>query len=186
MNDQRPLAKGEAKDREMKERDANRDPLSGAPGSHPIGTGIGAAAGGIAAGAAVGTAAGPVGTLVGAAIGAVAGGLAGKGLAEAIDPTAEDAYWRENYMSRPYYDAAHNYDDYGPAYRYGWNAFGSEAYRGRRFEDVEPELSSRWGDARGESRLSWDRAKHAARDAWERVGNAAERAAPGDADRDGR
>jgi len=43
--------------------DANRDPLTGAPGSHPVGTGIGAAAGGVAAGAAAGTlAAGPVGT----------------------------------------------------------------------------------------------------------------------------
>ena len=26
--------------------DANRDPLTGAPGSHPVGTGLGAAAGG--------------------------------------------------------------------------------------------------------------------------------------------
>ena len=31
--------------------DANRDPITGTPGSHPVGTGIGAAAGGIAAGA---------------------------------------------------------------------------------------------------------------------------------------
>ena len=55
--------------------DANRDPLTGTPGSHPVGTGIGAAAGGVAAGAAAGTlAAGPVGTVVGAAIGAVDGG----------------------------------------------------------------------------------------------------------------
>ena len=66
---------------------ANRDPLTGAPGAHPIGTGVGAAAGGIAAGAAVGSVAGPVGTAVGAAVGAVAGGLAGKGVAENIDPT---------------------------------------------------------------------------------------------------
>jgi len=32
-------------------RDANRDPISGAPGAHPVGTGLGAAAGGAAAGA---------------------------------------------------------------------------------------------------------------------------------------
>lgn len=66
---------------------ANRDPISGAPGAHPVGTGLGAAAGGVAAGAAVGAIAGPVGMAVGAGVGAVAGGLAGKGVAEAVDPT---------------------------------------------------------------------------------------------------
>ncbi|MEP7261778.1 MAG: hypothetical protein ABI669_11275, partial [Usitatibacter sp.] len=80
----------------------NKDPITGAPGAHPIGTGIGAAAGGMAAGAAVGTVAGPVGTVIGAAVGAVVGGLAGKGVAEKIDPTLEEAYWRENYVNRPY------------------------------------------------------------------------------------
>jgi phage tail tape-measure protein len=99
--------------------DANRDPITGAPGSHPVGTGLGAAAGGIAAGAAVGTVAGPVGTLVGAVAGAVIGGLAGKGIAESIDPTVEEAYWRENYASRPYVASGATFDDYGPAYRYG-------------------------------------------------------------------
>ena len=34
--------------------DANRDPLTGAPGAHPVGTGIGAFVGGAAAGAATG------------------------------------------------------------------------------------------------------------------------------------
>src|SRR5206468_7106097 len=57
---------------------ANRDPLTGAPGAHPIGTAAGAVAGGVATGAAVGSVAGPVGTAVGAAVGAVVGGLAGK------------------------------------------------------------------------------------------------------------
>ena len=65
----------------------NRDPITGTPGAHPVGTGVGAVAGGVAAGAAAGTVAGPVGTVVGAAVGAVAGGLAGKGVAEQVDPT---------------------------------------------------------------------------------------------------
>lgn len=68
----------------------NRDPISGALGAHPIGTGVGAAAGGVAAGAAIGSVAGPVGTAVGAAAGAIVGGLAGKGVAESIDPTVDD------------------------------------------------------------------------------------------------
>jgi phage tail tape-measure protein len=66
----------------------NLDPITGAPGAHPVGVGLGAAAGGIAAGAAAGTvAAGPVGTVVGAAVGAIAGGLGGKAVAEHFDPT---------------------------------------------------------------------------------------------------
>lgn len=69
------------------QQDANRDPITGEPRSHPIGTGVGAAAGGAAAGAATGTVAGPVGTGVGAAVGAVVGGLAGKATAEKFNPT---------------------------------------------------------------------------------------------------
>jgi uncharacterized protein (TIGR02271 family) len=69
-------------------RSTNRDPLTGAPGSHPVGTAVGATAGGVAAGAAAGSVAGPVGTAVGAVVGAVAGGAAGKGVAEEVDPTA--------------------------------------------------------------------------------------------------
>jgi ElaB/YqjD/DUF883 family membrane-anchored ribosome-binding protein len=70
--------------------ETNPDPITGAPGAHPVGVGLGAAAGGIAAGAAAGTfAAGPIGTVVGAAIGAVVGGLAGKGAAESMNPTQE-------------------------------------------------------------------------------------------------
>ena len=75
----------------------NRDPITGAPGAHPVGTGIGAIAGGAAVGAAIGTVAGPLGTGIGMAAGAIAGGLAGNGIAEKIDPTAEDAYWRTSY-----------------------------------------------------------------------------------------
>jgi hypothetical protein len=167
-----------------KNPDANRDPITGAPGSHPVGTGVGAALGGVAAGAAAGTVAGPVGTLVGAAIGAVAGGLAGKGVAEKIDPTVEDGYWRENYEDRPYIVEGASYDDYGPAYRYGVDSFGS--YPGRSFDDVEADLSRDWGTRRGTSSLEWDHARSASRDAWQRLSDRVERATPGDADRDGK
>src|SRR5688500_19605378 len=92
--------------------DANRDPITGAPGAHPVGTGVGAAGGG-AAGAAIGAAVGgPVGAAVGLAAGAIGGGLAGKGGAEAINPTREDAYWRENYKTRTYVDRDTPYEAY--------------------------------------------------------------------------
>lgn len=164
--------------------DANRDPISGAPGSHPVGTGIGAVVGGAAAGAATGTVAGPVGTILGAAVGAVIGGLAGKSVAESIDPTQEDAYWRDAYRSRPYVGPAGNYDDFGPAYGYGVNAY--MAYPDRSYDDIEPDLSRDWERSRGSSNLSWDKAKDATRDAWHRVSDTVERAVPGDSDHDGK
>ena len=67
----------------------NRDPITGEPGSHPVGTGAGALAGG-AAGAAAGSVGGPVGAAVGGAAGAVVGGLGGKAVAENFNPTGGD------------------------------------------------------------------------------------------------
>jgi phage tail tape-measure protein len=146
--------------------DDNRDPISDAPGAHPVGVGVGAA-GGAATGAAVGSVAGPVGTLVGGAVGAVVGGLAGKGVAEAVNPTVEDAYWRDNYKTRPYIDQGAQYDAYQPAYRYGWESYGR--HEGRTFDEVESELGRDWEARADRGRLSWDKARHAVRDAWERI-----------------
>jgi hypothetical protein len=154
----------------------NPDPISKAPGAHPVGTGIGAVLGGAAAGAATGTVAGPVGTLAGAAVGAVVGGLAGKGVAEAIDPTREAAYWRNNFAERSYVKDGSNFDDYGPAYGYGVDSFGR--YPGRVFDDVEPDLSRGWSTGHGTSSLSWEHAKHAVRDAWNRVSGSDRSATP--------
>ena len=147
--------------------DANRDPITGAPGAHPIGTGVGAASAG-ATGAAMGAmVGGPVGAVIGGAIGAVAGGLAGKGVAEKINPTVEDAYWRDNYSNRPYVAPDASFADFGPAYGYGLNASG--LHPTRSFDDAEKELAQGWEGARGTSALEWENARNATRDAWERV-----------------
>lgn len=157
----------------------NEDPITGASGAHPVGTGVGAA-GGAVAGATVGSVAGPIGTAVGAVVGAVAGGLAGKGVAEAVNPTIEDAYWREHYTTRPGYATGYTYDDdYAPAYRLGYEGRGR--YAGD-YAKHEAELKADWERLKGKSRLTWEQAKAAGRDAWDRV----ERALPGDADGDGR
>jgi hypothetical protein len=162
-----------------KQRDSNPDPITGAPGSHPVGTGLGAAAGGaggMAAGAAAGAAIGasttgptaPIGAAIGAVVGAVGGGLAGKGIAEKIDPTAEDAYWREHYQDRPYVRSGSSYDDYQPAYRYGVEA--RQQHPDKSWDDVRDELRSGWNHRRGESSLNWDDAEQACCDAWEHCG----------------
>ena len=151
-----------------KKHDANRDPITGEPGAHPVGV-AGGAAGGAAAGAAVGAIGGPVGAVVGGAIGAVAGGLAGKGAAEAVNPTTEDAYWRENFKSRPYYQSGKDYEHYGPAYRYGWEAASNPDYSGRNFDTVENDLGRGWNRFRGSAKSEWSDVRNATRDAFDRV-----------------
>ena len=163
--------------------DANRDPITGTPGSHPVGTGIGAAGGG-ALGAAIGAVGGPAGVVAGAAIGAVAGGLAGKGVAEVVDPTLEDKYWRSNFSSASYVKKDYAYDDYAPAYKLGWER--AAATPGRPFTEVETDLSRDWDRVKGKSRLTWENAKDATRDAWKRTSDTVERLTPGDSDRDGK
>jgi hypothetical protein len=117
--------------------------------------------------------------IAGAAVGAVAGGAAGKGLAGAVNPAAEDAYWRGSYANAPYYTMGRTYDDYQPAYRLGYDSYSR---LGGRFEQFEDRLANDWDTVKGQSRLTWNEAKLATRDAWDRV----ERAIPGDFDRDGK
>jgi hypothetical protein len=156
------------KTREDINNDANRDPISGAPGSHPVGVGVGGVLGGAAAGAAAGTVLGPIGTLIGAAVGVVVGGAAGKGVAERIDPTVETEYWRNEYKNRPYVDASKDFDrDYATAYGFGLQA--REVEPGRRWEEREAELEREWPSKRGESTLEWAQAREAARDSWDRA-----------------
>jgi uncharacterized protein (TIGR02284 family) len=150
---------------EREDRDFNRDPITQEPGAHPISTGVGAV-GGAVAGTAAGAIAGPAGAAVGGVVGAVVGGLAGKAAGEAVNPTAEEAFWRENYDKEPYYENGRTFDDYGPAYRLGLSGR-------QRSEDpwtaVEPRLASEWESNRGNSTLNWDRASHASQAAWRRV-----------------
>ncbi len=144
---------------------ANRDPITGTPGAHPVGTGLGAVGGGVA-GAAIGAVGGPVGAVAGAVIGAVAGGYGGKAAAEAVDPTGQDAYWEQNFKTRPY-AAKSEFKQYRSAYRYGYES--PSRFPGKSFDDAAPELERGWLQSRSDSTLNWEQAKQATRDAWDRV-----------------
>jgi phage tail tape-measure protein len=147
------------------EDDENRDPITGTPGAHPLGVGAGAAGAG-ATGALIGGAvAGPIGATVGAVVGAVAGGLAGKGAAEAFNPTVEHDYWRGEYSKRPYVAKGSKYDQYAPAYQYGWESYTSRKESKKSFDDSEPELRREWEGRRDSANLSWNDARNASRDA---------------------
>jgi hypothetical protein len=82
----------------------------------------------------------------------------------------EDEYWRGAFRTRPYSTTESTYDDWRPAYKYGYEC--AVRYEGRDWDDtLEEELRTGW-DARAGHRdreWSWKRAKDAVRDAWNRL-----------------
>lgn len=136
---------------------------------HPVAVGVGAAGAGIAGGIAGAVVAGPIGAIAGAAIGAVIGGVAGHEVAADIDPVTEDEFWRANHTLTPYYSSMYTYDEYEPAYRYGWESYSRRNGPDTTFETIEADLGHGWMKAKGASRLGWDHAKQATKDAWTRV-----------------
>jgi hypothetical protein len=146
--------------------ESNADPISGEPGSHPIGTVVGAAVVGSAGLAIASTVAGPVGAAAMAIGGAIAGAYAGKAAAELIDPTAEDAYWRENHPAQPY-AFGKPFEDYQAAYRLGYESY--HRHTGRTFDEAEPHLRAEYEESAGRNAIAWDHAVPATRAAWNRV-----------------
>ena len=144
----------------------NADPITHAPGSHPIETGIGAAAAGIATGMAAGAVAGPMAAAIGVAVGAVAGGYAGKGVGELIDPTTDDHWLRDNFKSRPYVDEGDSFEDFNPAFRYG--ALAEAKYGDAGIDLMDQQLQSDWEESK-DNKMPWTKAKGAVRDAYDRT-----------------
>ena len=95
---------------------------------------------------------------------------------DAVDLTAEDSYWSENYLTRWYVERDRPFADYRPAYRYGWES--RARFGDRLFHEVERELGRGWDTARGPSKLCWTQAQLAAGDAWRRVGRTIGASAP--------
>jgi hypothetical protein len=80
----------------------------------------------------------------------------------------EDRYWRNEYASRPY-GAGSTYDQWRPAYRFGYES--ASRYRGRSWDEVEDDLERDWDtySERDDNRSTWQQIKDAVRDAWDRV-----------------
>ena len=153
--------------KDLKEAGANPDPLTGEAGAHPVATGIGAAAVGAAGLAVSAVVAGPIGVAVATAGGAFAGGYVGKAVGEILDPTAEEAFWREEHANQPYAETEIGFDDYLAAYRTGYEGYRHFGAEGRTFDHAEPELQQLY--LRTPARLPWPKARFAARAAWNRV-----------------
>ena len=145
----------------------NRDPTSGQQGSHPLGVGLGAAGGGVA-GAAIGAAiAGPVGAAVGTVVGGLAAAYGAHGVAEVMNATSEEKYWREQHEKQSFVKPGYTYEHYAPAYRTGYEGF--HKYPGKPYEEIEDELALDYARNKAESALPWDHARHAVQAAWAKL-----------------
>lgn len=70
------------------------------------------------------------------------------------------------HFTRTYADTGYTYDQYVPAYRYGYNVARDERYRDRGWREIEPEVQRRWEQ---ENPGTWEQVKDAVRDAWQSV-----------------
>jgi hypothetical protein len=80
----------------------------------------------------------------------------------------EDRWWRNNFTSRPY-AAGRKYEEFQPAYRYGYES--GAHHMGRTWNEVEPDLRTGWDKFTGKPAggSTWENVKDAVKDAWHRV-----------------
>lgn len=125
---------------------------------------------GVVAGAAIGSAGGPIGTIIGGIAGAVGGWWAGRAVSEAAHKFTQedDSLYRERFENRSDRLADRSYDDVRPAYQLGHIASLNPDYNGRTFDEVEPELSSGWGNDLRARHGDWSTVRPYAADAYDR------------------
>jgi hypothetical protein len=92
--------------------------------------------------------------------------FAGSPPARSFD-TNEDSFWRNKYEHEGYFQKGMTYDDYEPAYRFGYEAH--KRWKDRTWDDVERDMGGEWAKVKAKSRLKWEHAKHAVRAAWDRL-----------------
>jgi hypothetical protein len=79
---------------------------------------------------------------------------------------ADEMYFRGHYNSN-YAGAGEHFEDYMPAYQYGWGMASDEQYRGKPWNDVEPVLRSDWEGRNPGS--AWSKFKAAVHHGWQRI-----------------
>lgn len=122
------------------EPDEVRDKHPGA--GEQAGEGVGGI-GGTLLGAAIGSAAGPVGTIVGGIAGAAGGWWAGEKAGRALEDMGDhEPEYRKHYEANK--AERLTYDDARVGYTVGHMAGRNPDYKGRKFDDVEPDLRRGW------------------------------------------
>ncbi len=84
-----------------------------------------------------------------------------------------DDYRRD--FAANYANTGATYEDYAPSYLYGYDMANDPRYRGRNFDEVEPDLRAEYG--RRYPNGAWDRFKNSVRYGWDRVTGKAKSAA---------
>lgn len=72
----------------------------------------------------------------------------------------------QEHFSNSMYANTYSYEQYEPAYRYGYDLATNARYRDREWDEIEPEAQKYW-DERNPG--TWDRIKNAVHHAWEEV-----------------
>lgn len=81
----------------------------------------------------------------------------------------DDTYYRNDWQTK-YASLGGTYDDYAPAYRYGYDMRRDPRYQGRDWDAVESDLRSDWDTRYGSSGVStWEKMKAAVRSGWNRM-----------------
>jgi hypothetical protein len=83
------------------------------------------------------------------------------------DWSKDESFWRDNYKTRPYFDESRSFEEYRPAYKYGYD---SANRIGRRpWNEAEPDLRSGWDRYEGRGQSTWEEVKESVKDAWDRI-----------------
>lgn len=80
----------------------------------------------------------------------------------AVDDEQFRSHWKSNYAT-----SGRAYDEYAPAYQYGYSMAGNDTYRGRKWDEVETGLRSDW--EREHPGSAWENFKAAVRHGWDRM-----------------
>ena len=132
-----------------------RASMAGTPRRLSVAACVGALTGS-ALGVAFGASAGAEGVALGVVLGGPGGALFFKSIGTNL--------YRRACPAEPYYASPDSFEDYGPAYRFGHET--CLQYRGRRFEEMEPELERLWRSRDDAHRLAWHKARNSVRRIW--------------------
>jgi hypothetical protein len=69
-------------------------------------------------------------------------------------------------FNQRYGQQGYTYDQYEPAYRYGYSLASDANYQGRQWKDIERDARTRW---ERDNQGTWENFKDAVRDAWDSV-----------------
>jgi len=92
------------------------------------------------------------------------------------EDSALNSDFRRDFDTR-YGTSGGNYDEYAPAYNYGYAMAADPRYRGKRFDEAEPDLRSDYG--RRYPNSTWEKMKDSIRYGWDKVTGKTSSAAAG-------